>query len=141
MFLPPLVTLHLSVQCKILSQNHINRDQSSFWNETGGRLGRRTRSLVFPWFSAALLWAHYLVRPRLVWVCLETLSCKHGTKSCFSFWIKLDPVSCKHPLSYVLILICANYAKLDFLLLTAHVQHMLQKNVSILYSLNNYFIK
>ena len=72
--------------------NHINGDQSSFRNETGSRPGQRMRSLGFLWFSAAHLQALYLVRPRLVWVSSETLSCKHGTKCCFSFRIKLTPV-------------------------------------------------
>ena len=87
-----------SFQCEILSRNHINGDQISFRYETGSRPGQRTRSLVFLWFSAALLRALYLVRPRSVWVRSETVSCKHGTKGCFSFQIELDPVSCKHTL-------------------------------------------
>ena len=92
-FIPPLVTLHLraqclhhsgtnvkpfriefalhfrsgpklSIQCEILSRNHVNRDRSSFPNETGSLPGQRTRSLVFLWFSAVLLRALYLVRLR-----------------------------------------------------------------------------
>ena len=89
-FIPPLVTLHLnvqclhdsgtkvkpfriefaagsrsglklSIQCEILSRNHINGDRSSFRNETGSHPSQRTRSLIFLWFSADLLRALYLV--------------------------------------------------------------------------------
>ena len=36
-----------SFQCKILSQNHINGHQSSFWNKSGSLPGQCTRNLVF----------------------------------------------------------------------------------------------
>ena len=89
----------LSFQCEILSRNHVNRYRSLFRSETGSLPGQRTRSLVFLWFSAVLLRALYLVRLRSVWVRSVKLSCKHGTKCCFSFRIELDLVSCKQPLS------------------------------------------
>ena len=103
----------LSFQCEILSRNHINGDQSSFRNETVSRPGQRMRSLVFFWFSAALLRALYLVRPRSVWVRSETLSYKYGSKCCFSFRIKLDQVTCKQPLTHFCIELQSNCTALD----------------------------
>ena len=88
-----------SIQCEILSRNHINGERGSFRNETGSRPGQRTRSLVFLWFSAVLLRALYLVRLRSSTSLFGNTFMKTRYEMLFSFQIKLDPVSCKHHLN------------------------------------------